>query len=375
MPYWRLSTWYLFFFASIGVLLPYWSLYLDYLGFSAAEIGELMAVLMATKIVSPNIWGWIADHTGKRLRIVRIGSFLSVVAFVGVFFGSSYWWLMAVMVGFSFFWNASLPQFEVTTLNHLGRDTHRYSHIRLWGSVGFIAAAIGLGPLLDQQGMGLLPWYVLLLMVCIWLISVIVPEDQNPAYKEDQVSFVDVLKRPYVLALLTVCFLMQASHGPYYTFYSLYLEGFGYSRSVIGQLWALGVLAEVGAFILLHRVSQRYSLKSVLLLSLLLTIVRWLLIGLFPQYFIVLLLGQLLHAASFGVFHVVAIQLIHKHFVGRIQGRGQALYSSMSFGAGGAIGSLYSGYLWGEMGSTATYMVASMLSLIAFIIAWIGLRE
>jgi PPP family 3-phenylpropionic acid transporter len=80
--------------------------------------------------------------------------------------------------------------------------------------------------------------------------------------------------------------------------------------------------------------------------------------------------AQILHAASFGVYHAVAIQLIHNYFVGQHQGKGQALYSSVSFGAGGAIGSLYAGYTWESLGTTATFMIAAVVSLLAAFIAY-----
>jgi PPP family 3-phenylpropionic acid transporter len=66
-PYWRLSGFYFFYFASLGVLVPYWSIYLEWLNFSAGEIGELTAILLATRIFVPYIWAWIADHKGHRM--------------------------------------------------------------------------------------------------------------------------------------------------------------------------------------------------------------------------------------------------------------------------------------------------------------------
>ena len=157
MPYWRLSGFYLFYFASLGALVPYWGIYLQSLGFRPAAIGELMAVLMATKIVAPNVWGWIADHTGRRMAIVRLASLLSIVIFAGIFLGRGYWWLAGVMLLFSFFWNASLPQFEAVTFSHLGEGAQGYSRIRLWGSIGFISSVAALGPALDEYGAGIVP--------------------------------------------------------------------------------------------------------------------------------------------------------------------------------------------------------------------------
>ncbi len=375
MAYWRFSTFYIFHFASLGVLVPYWSLYLKHEGYSAAQIGELMALLAATKIVSPNIWGWIADHTGHRMAIVRIGALLALLSFALVFVAHSYWTLALVMVLFSFFWNAILPQFEANTLNHLGTDYHRYSSIRLWGSVGFILTVAGVGPLLDRAGAGILPGVMLALFVGIWLASLWAPRQDGVLQHAATRPLRQVLLQPPVLGLLAVCFLMQASHGPYYTFYTLYMEGYGYSRSVIGQLWALGVIAEVGFFLLAPRLVAHYGLRALLLSSLLLATLRWLLIGYYPQSLPVVLLAQTLHAATFGVYHATAISLFHKYFTGRHQGRGQALYSSISFGAGGAVGSYYSGLVWEAWGAQSTFVIAALLSAAAWVIGWRWLRE
>jgi len=177
MPYWRLSGFYFFYFSSLGALAPYWGLYLKSLGFTAAAIGGMMAIIMATKIVSPNIWGWVADHTGKRMGIVRLGGLLSAVAFAGVFVSQDYWWLVGVMLVFSFFWNATLPQFEATTFSHLGEQTHRYSSVRLWGSIGFIVAVWLIGQQLEGSKISYLPMILMGLFITIWASSFTVPEE------------------------------------------------------------------------------------------------------------------------------------------------------------------------------------------------------
>jgi PPP family 3-phenylpropionic acid transporter len=374
-PYWRLSGFYLFYFATLGALIPYWGLYLQALGFSASDIGELVAILMATKIVAPNIWGWIADHTGRRMVIVRVASLLALVSFAGVLLGSGYWWLALVISVFSFFWNAALPQFEATTLNHLGSDTHRYSSIRLWGSIGFIALAAGLGPMLDHHGIDLLPYVLLALFAGIWLNSLAVPERAAGHLPLDHEPLGRLLRRREVAFLLAVCFLLQASHGPYYTFFSIYLEEHGYSRSAIGQLWALGVVAEIGVFLVMHRWLPRFGPRRLMLAVVALTTLRWLLIAAFAAHLWVMALAQTLHAASFGLYHATAIHLIHRLFRGRHQGKGQALYSSLSFGAGGALGSLASGYLWEGLGGEWVYGFAALLSAAAGYFAFGGIQD
>lgn len=370
MPYWRLSGFYFFYFASLGALIPYWSLYLKAEGFAVAEIGNLMAILMATKIVAPNIWGWIADHTGRRMAIVRSGCLLAALSFAAVFFANGFWALAAVMMVFSFFWNAALPQFEATTFHHLRGQTHRYSSIRLWGSIGFILTAWGLGGLMAGQGVSLLPWLLLGLFAAIWISSLLVPEEAAGHLSLDHEPLRRILRKPHVAGLLVVCFLMQASHGPYYTFYTIYMESFGYSLGVIGALWALGVIAEVGIFLLMPRLEPAFGLRRLLIVSLLLAMLRWCLIGLFPEVVWLMVLAQTLHAASFGIYHAAAIHLVHRYFGARHQGKGQALYSSLSFGAGGALGSFASGQIFGTLGPQSMFLGAALLCLAGGLIAW-----
>ncbi|HHJ14749.1 MAG TPA: MFS transporter [Gammaproteobacteria bacterium] len=372
--YWRLSGFYFFYFASLGALIPYWGLYLKAQGFDAVQIGELVAIILATKIIAPNVWGWIADHSGQRMRIVRGASLAGALAFAGVFVSHDYAWLALVMAVFSFFWNASLPQFEATTLNHLGRNTHRYSSIRLWGSIGFIVAVVGLGRLFDRVGTGNLPWILTLLFGAIWLASLRVPEQAAGHRPLDHEPILRVLRRPAVSSLLAVCFLIQASHGPYYTFYSLYMTGHGYSETSVGQLWALGVLAEIGVFLRMHRWLPHFGAPRLLLAAALLTALRWVLLAGMVDEPAWMLVTQLLHAASFGVYHAVAIHLVHRLFTGRHQGRGQALYSSLSFGAGGAVGSLLAGYAWEAVGAQVMYAGAAVTALLAAALVWHSAR-
>ena len=373
VPYWRLSTFYLFYFASLGALVPYWGLYLQSLEFDARAIGELMAIIMATKFIAPYIWGWIADHTGKGMVIIRIASICALVSFMGVFFETGFWWMAAVMAVFSFFWNATLPQFEANTMNHLGKDTHRYSVIRLWGSLGFILSVVVLGQLLDAMGMDTVPKLILILFGGVALFSFLVPEASNHQPTEHGHIF-DVLKQPVVIALLVVCFLAQMSHGPYYTFYSIFLKQQGYESSTLGWLWALGVIAEIIVFLYMHKLMPLFGARKLLMLALILTALRWLLIGYFVDEFVLILLAQLLHAASFGLYHAVSIDLFHRLFRGRYQGRGQALYSSVSFGAGGAVGSYVSGLLWDRLSPEFIFSLAAASALLAFAISWRFIR-
>jgi len=325
---------------------------------------------MATRIVAPNVWGWIADHSASRMRIVRVSGLLAAILFAGVLLNDSYVWLLLVIAAYSFFWYASLPQFEATVLGHLGPDAHRYSAIRLWGSIGFILAVAGIGVVLDKYGSDQLPPFILLFLVGAWAVSLFTPDSPKPPGQANAPSLSTVLRQPAVLALLAICFLMQASHGVYYGFFTLFLENHGYSRTLVGQLWALGVIAEIGIFVVMHRLLPRFGVRLLLLVTLVLAALRWLLIGLGVESIAIVLFAQLLHAFTFGVFHSATISVVHRIFPGQLQGRGQALYSSLGYGAGGAVGTLASGYIWSSVGAVYAFVFAAALCLGAWLVAF-----
>lgn len=136
-----------------------------------------MAMLHVSRIVAPNLWGWLADRSGRRVQIVRFGALMTCILFLAIFFQEGALGIGLVMLGFSFFWNAVLPQFEVITLNQLGQEKSRYSQIRLWGSIGFIITVSGIGALLDLISIRWLPWLMLGLMLLIWLNTLLIPEE------------------------------------------------------------------------------------------------------------------------------------------------------------------------------------------------------
>jgi PPP family 3-phenylpropionic acid transporter len=372
-PYWRLSSFYFFYFAFLGAWIPYWSLYLENIGYDARSIGLILAIVLGTKIVAPSLWGWLADRTRQRMKIIRLGSFLAVVCFTGIFLDQSLWWLALVVGAYSFFWNAVLAQFEVVTLSHLEDQYQRYSQIRLWGSVGFILAVAGLGLVFDYLSILALPWILVLLLAAIWFSSFFVAEKPAATAYESAEGLGKILRKPPVITFLISCFLLQIAHGPYYTFFSIYLEDHGYSRTVIGQLWGLGVFAEVLIFVFMPRLFGRFSLRHILTATLFLSVLRWLMIGFFVDNIVLLILAQCLHAATFGSFHAVGIELIRRFFKGGHEGQGQAIYSGVSFGAGGAAGALLAGFVW-DSSSLLAFLLASFASLLALIASFIWVR-
>jgi PPP family 3-phenylpropionic acid transporter len=376
VPYWRLSAFYFFYFAVLGALLPYWPLFLKDLGFDAKSIGYLSGIVMATKIIAPNLWGWLADKTGRHIGIIRTGAFLGFCIFGGVLVNQSFWWLALVVAGYSFFWNAVLSQFDVVTLKHLGAQYHRYSQIRLWGSLGFIAAVMILGAVFDWLAIRWLPWIVLGCLLALWLSSLCVSEagDDETHQKAGKSSFLKLVRQPSVLAFIATCFLLQVSHGPYYTFFSVYLEQLNYGRTAIGLLWSLGVVAEVLLFIVMHHLLKRFSLRQIMLASLVLAVLRWLLIAYVADQLWLLLFAQCLHAATFGSYHAFAVEFIRRTFQHGTQGKGMAAYGAASYGAGGAVGAVCSGLLW-EINPQWVFTAAAACCALAVVISGLWVKE
>ncbi|MBK1694185.1 MFS transporter [Chromatium weissei] len=374
MPYWRLSGYYLCYFASLGALVPYWALYLQANGFDALAIGQLLALLSVTKIIAPIVWGYLVDHSGQRMPLVRLGALLAALTFLTIFIAHSFWSMAAAMLLFSFFWNSALPQVEAVTFNHLQAQSSRYALVRLWGSIGFIVVVSLLGWRLEQDSVAIIPLWLLVLFIGVWLSSLLIPDSAPVHNEKPTLSLRHLLQQRPIITFFAACFLMQLSHGIYYAFYSLHLKAAGYSSVAVGNLWAIGVFAEVLIFLITPHLLDRFGARCVLLWSLAAAVMRWLLIGSMVELLSVQIIAQLLHAMTFGTFHAAAIHFVHHAFSGRTQGRGQALYNSLSFGAGGAAGSLIGGILWTDAGALMSFSVGAMAAAMGFVLVWRGMR-
>lgn len=382
-PYWRLSSFYFFYFALLGAWLPFWPLYLRELGFGAAAIGLLAGTQQATKIISPYLWGWLADRTGARLRIIRLGALAAALIFSGIFVRHDFIWLLLIVAGYSFFWNAVHAQFEVITVAYLRERAQRYGLIRVWGSIGFIAAVTALGFVFDCFVLTLLPIILLCALLAIWLSTLTISEPPvaRPMVRETRGSLWTIVRQPMVLAFLAANFLLQLSHGPYYTFFSVYLEGHQYSKSQTGLLWSLGVIAEVLMFLLMHRAFAAVGVRAIMLTGFALTAVRWILIALFVDRVPLLIFAQCLHAASFAALHAASIDIVRRTFTDGHEGQGMALYSGVCFGGGATLGAVLSGLLWnagavvgGFTAATQTFLFAALSASLALIIASVWLH-
>jgi len=358
----RFGGFYFVYFATLGAFLPYWSLYLDSLGMAAVQIGVLVGAIQVTKIFAPNVWGPLADRTGRRLTVARGTALATLLAFLPLYALDGFWAMLPVVALFAFFHAGPLPLVEGAVWDVVQRTGAHYGRLRLWGSLGFIATAVGLGPALDHLGMVHLLDFLTFLFLAILAFTLLVPEPERKGRTERAGSILGTLRQRPVWGFFATTFLMKASHGAYYGFFSILLSAHGYSGMAIGLLWGLGVLAEVLVFLYTDQLVERFGVRAMLAGSLLLAAVRWVLIG-STDALGWLLLAQTLHAATFATFHAAAARHTHELFPGAQRSSGFALYSSLAFGFGGGMGSLLSGVLWDRIGGEATFWVAAGIAL------------
>lgn len=375
IPYWRLSAYYFFYFGFVGAFSPYFTLYLQSLDYSAMDIAILMSVMQLMRIIAPTPWGWLAERIGLYVPVIRISAILSLAGFALFFITTAFTGMLLAMVFMAFFWSAALPLIESLTFKHLGTHSGSYGRIRLWGSVGFIAAVVGLGHVLDYVEIDFSLVVIALLLVGVVVCAFTLPEAIEKRRARGAGRLSATLRRPAVQALFVACFFMAAAHGAFYVFYSIHLADQGYGKTMIGWMWALGVIAEVIVFLLMPNLMRRFGVRMILLFSLAAAVLRFLLIGWGAGSFALLFVAQLLHGVTFGAYHAAAIALIARWFPGRLQAQGQALYGSLSFGAGGMLGGLLSGAAWDGMGASWTFTISALFALVGLICLFAGWRN
>jgi len=378
----RLSSGYFFYFAILGLISPYLSVFLDGKGFNSMELGEIFAILTATKIVAPSLWAILADKTGQQLLIIRLGALLALFSFLLLFWLDSYWPISFSLALFSLFWTAILPQLEVFTLNSVRRSSKIYARIRLWGSVGFIALAIFAGQVMEYYEQPNLPdtfissfTNAFVVMGCVILLCLLLstmtikPHRVVSKVQTQALAIKDKLLASRFVIFFIAGVLLQMSFGPYYGFFALFLRDLTYSGFTVGLLISLGVVAEILVFIFASSFFKYFSLKVLLIFSLAVTSFRWLLVALYAESIWLLAFTQLMHAASFALFHSASMLFISNHFTSCQQSRGQAVYLGGVYGVGGAIGAYIAGSLWLDgSGASTAFLTASAVALLAAVV-------
>jgi PPP family 3-phenylpropionic acid transporter len=364
---WAFGSFFFLYFAYVGLVSPYASLFFLERGFNVIEIAVLMSMLQITRIVGPFSWGWLSDYLSNRVGIIRFCSSLAAVVFVCIFFLNSYLSFFVWMFVLHTILSSLMPLGESATVHALFKDNSfdkRYGRLRLWGSIGFIAMVLVAGELFQRKGIEIYPIVGMIILILLALITFLLHEPKMERRKMVKGELIAVLLNPDVRWFLLSGFFMIFAHAALYVFYSLYLSNLGYNKFQIGLLWALGVFAEVIFFYFQSKVLSRLDAEVVLQASFGVGVVRFALIALYPLT-PVLIFAQILHAGTFAAHHSAATKLLQRWFTGSLQARGQALMATISYGLGGTLGGLCAGWIWDEFQPRDVFFMSALASGLA----------
>jgi len=359
---WAFGSFFFLYFAYVGLVSPYASLFFLDRGFSVIEIAVLMSMLQITRIVGPFSWGWLSDYLSDRIRIIQLCACLAAVIFFSIFFLQSYFAFFIWMFVLHTILSSLMPLGESATVHALFKDNSfdkRYGRLRLWGSIGFIAMVLFAGELFQRKGIELYPIVGAVILTFLALVTFRLHEPKMERRKMVKGELLMVLFNPDVRWFLLSGFFMIFAHAALYVFYSLYLADLGYDKFQIGLFWALGVAAEVIFFYFQSKVLSRLDAEVVLQIAFGIGVLRFILMAFFPLTW-VLILAQLMHAGTFGAHHSAATKLLQRWFTGPLQARGQALMATVSYGLGGTLGGLLAGWLWDATQPRNVFVMAAL---------------
>jgi len=370
----RLASYYFSYFAYVGAFVPYFPLYLADRGLDARQIAAVLALPQLARVFAPGFWGWIADRWRAPRAVVVLSCAVLASSFALLQFAQGFAWIAALIALMSVLSAGGLPLVEAITLSVLAGQSGRYGPIRLWGSFGFIGAVLAAGAWLDSGPVRMLPVVLFALALASLAAALALPNaaplGASPGGEPARLG----RGAGPVRALIAAGFCMAVAHGALYAFFSLHLERLGYSGKAIGALWTLGVLAEIAVFLYLPAIFRRFRLSTIVQFSLVAAVIRFLAIGWGAEYVSLLVVAQLLHAATFGAFHSASVAAVHRLFPSAAHARGQALFSSLTYGAGGAAGALLAGWAWGWGGAPAAFTLSAATALAGALLAH-GLRR
>jgi PPP family 3-phenylpropionic acid transporter len=372
VPFAALSASY---FAHIGFFNPYLPLWLKEQGLSILAISVLVSLQAATRLFAPYGWGWLSDRSGERIKLLRYCACAALLASTGLWFDGGLQWLFFVLLVMFTHTSAMMPMSEAAMAHLVTQggifDVRRYGRIRLWGSLGFLVTVLAAGAWFEHDGMHQFPaWTVatiLAVTVSVWFLP-----DLKEAVPEhaQHVNVMPVLRQRAVQWFFAAAFFHVLSHIGIYVFFSLYLDSLGYTKTMIGLLWALSVVVEIGWFFTQSRWLPRMSLTAWLMVCSAAMVLRMGITASSAQVLLVLFVAQALHALTFATHHTVCIALLSQHFSGRLRGRGQALYTVIAYGFPGLFGGVVGGLLSTHYGLVSVYWVSMVTSLLALLCAY-----
>ena len=358
-----LSLYFISFFFIWGIFLPFWGVWLEAQGISSGDIGLLFSVGLAMRLISSlGLLPRLTTGQGT-LRLLRILSFLILLVFSVLFYLKGELWLAILTLSVNFLMGPMIPLGDIIgarLVKQIGLD---YGRARLWGSLSFIAGSTCIGWLIVGYGKQAILWGIVCATLVMWLLSLLhlSPrlDDGVSAQQVPGQSLFSLCKRRSVLLFLIIAGAIQGSHGAYYAFSAIYWSREGLSEVAIAWLWGIGVFAEVLLMRFNRKLFSRWSIKQMLLLGLMAAMLRWLVLALTTDVY---LLGivQTFHACTYAVTHLAAIRYIGSQKNVEMV-RYQSLYSGIGLGLMTALFTYISGVFFESLQGNIFLMMSLLL--------------
>ncbi|CAB1059295.1 Probable 3-phenylpropionic acid transporter [Olavius sp. associated proteobacterium Delta 1] len=356
-----ISSQYFIYFGVLGIFLPYFNLYCYHLGFSGLQIGILAALRSLAMVLFPLIWGSLADRFQIRKPIYILCTFLSTSIWLLYLFFVDFWPMLIITAFYGIFYAPIISFLEAVTMDVLGKEKKSYGRIRAWGSISFIVIVLVLGKIIDLYSVDIILILILAGSLMLAAISAGIPAIKPKKQELLQPGAGSLLERR-VIIFLFCAFLMLVSHGAYYAFFSIHLAKLGYGSTFIGIAWALASTAEILVMIKSDKIFDRFSLENVLFFSFLVAAARWMILYLAGST-VVILLSQILHAVTYGTFHMASILYIDRLAPGQSKTLGQAVNNALTYGLGLMLGFFINGYVYGITGSHTLFLMSALIAL------------
>ncbi len=363
---------YFLYFAVMGAVLPYFNLYCFHIGFSGYEIGVLSAVRSMAIVLFPILWGGLVDRTRLRKPIYLACNILATVAWTGYLFTTGFRSMLVITLIYGIFYTPIISLLEAATMDALEEDKASYGRTRAWGSVSFILVVLLLGRVIDSRGVQIILALVLAGSTLQAALATALPARQKQPPPVTRAG-IRALFTGRFTAFLICAFLMLVSHGAYYGFFSIHLEKLGFSGTLIGVSWAVASAAEILVMVISARLFHRFSPEKAMLFAFGTAIVRWLI--LFQAVSPLVIIGsQVLHAVTYGVFHMASILYVDRLSPGSGKNLAQAVNNSVTYGLGLMVGVYLSGWLTAYVSVFTLFLISAGIAALGGVLVFTAVQ-
>ncbi|MBO6635251.1 MFS transporter [Parvibaculum sp.] len=359
----RLATVYGTMFLFTGVYLPFFPVWLKSKGLDANEISLVVALSLFLRIVVSPFFASVADRLGDRRRVVLWLAWASLGAASLFLVVEGFGPILLVALVLNAVFPSISPLVETISMRARIEEGMNYGRVRMWGSITFVAASAGAGWLLEWTAPSIIAiCFVAALLSNVagaWLLPEDVPRKAKP--RAPRPRFADVIeigRHPVFVLFVLTASLTQATHAVYYAFGSLAWQRQGYSDTVIGLLWATGVIAEIVLFYISGPLMARLGAVRLVMLAAIAAVIRWTVTALNPPVALLFLM-QGLHAFTFGAAHLGAVQFVTQAAPPRLAATAQSLYAAMASGVIMGLVTIGVGPIYGELGPKAYFVMAA----------------